>query len=86
MHSRLHLCGDVGCQVAFDTGTAAIGGPTPIMRTLLSQLGVSSTCTNFGSLGKLGFDFGDYILFVDKDDYVRTEVRREVRDHVTSVP
>lgn len=67
---KLGLCGAAGCQVAFDTGTNVIAGPSRIVTPILAQLGISADCTNYGQLPLLGLFFGEYELMLEPADYV----------------
>jgi len=64
-----NLCGD-GCEVAVDTGTSMLAGPSDLVDKLSNLLNVKSDCSNFGELPKLGFQLGDKVLNLRPDDYV----------------
>lgn len=64
-----NLCGD-GCEVAVDTGTSMLAGPSDLVDKLSNMLNVKSDCSNFGELPKLGFQLGDKVLNLRPDDYV----------------
>lgn len=71
MHKqKLGLCGSAGCQVAFDTGTNVIAGPSRIVAPILEQLSISKDCSNYEDLPLLGFFFGEYELMLENADYV----------------
>ena len=57
-------------QVAVDTGTSLLAGPTEIMEALDEKLGVKSDCSNMGSLPMLGFSL---------NGQVRAEGNRQLR-------
>jgi len=68
---RLGLCvGASRCQVAVDTGTSLLAGPTEVVDTLIEKLQVANDCSNFASLPKLGFIVGEHILDLEPEDYV----------------
>lgn len=62
------LCAD--CQVAVDTGTSQLAGPTDVIMQLASLLNVKSDCSNFEDLPDLGFMIGEHILNLKPLDYV----------------
>jgi saccharopepsin len=64
-----NLCGD-GCEVAVDTGTSMLAGPSDLVDKLSNMLNVKSDCSNYGELPKLGFQLGDKVLNLRPDDYV----------------
>eukprot|EP00928_Gymnodinium_smaydae_P087329 TRINITY_DN71600_c0_g1_i1.p1 TRINITY_DN71600_c0_g1~~TRINITY_DN71600_c0_g1_i1.p1 ORF type:complete len:483 (+),score=86.49 TRINITY_DN71600_c0_g1_i1:229-1677(+) len=70
---KLGMCGTIGCQAAFDTGTAAIAAPSHVVQGLLSKLNIAEDCSNYDSLPMLGFEFRMYILNIEKQDYVKRE-------------
>jgi renin len=72
-HKKMGLCGSKGCQVAFDTGTNTIAGPSRIITPLLEQLSISKDCSNYDALPVIGFHFGEYELNLEKSDYVQKE-------------
>jgi len=63
-----NLCND--CQVAVDTGTSQLAGPTEVITELSSRLNVKTDCSNFDNLPNLGFVMGDHILNLKPNDYV----------------
>merc|ERR1719498_1930923 len=64
-----NLCnGD--CEVAVDTGTSMLAGPTSLVDKLSNMVGVKDDCSNYDSLPRLGFKLGDKILNLRPDDYV----------------
>mmetsp|Transcript_10202 Transcript_10202/g.22953 ORF Transcript_10202/g.22953 Transcript_10202/m.22953 type:complete len:433 (-) Transcript_10202:93-1391(-) len=66
---QLNLCkGD--CQVAVDTGTSLMAGPTEIVNLLIDKLDVTNNCSNYHSLPSLGFIVGGHILNLEPTDYV----------------
>jgi len=69
--THIGLCGTIGCQAAFDTGTNAIGAPEHIAETLVNLLDIKQDCSNFDTLPQLGFSFQGSILNLDKGDYVK---------------
>jgi len=64
------LCGPSGCQVAVDTGTSLLAGPTDVMEALEEKLGVKEDCSNFGELPMLGFSVNGQVLNLRPEDYV----------------
>jgi len=58
------------CQVAVDTGTSLMAGPTDIVNALVEKLHVANNCSNFKSLPTLGFKVGEHVLHLDPEDYV----------------
>mmetsp|Transcript_56493 Transcript_56493/g.160371 ORF Transcript_56493/g.160371 Transcript_56493/m.160371 type:complete len:571 (+) Transcript_56493:86-1798(+) len=64
------LCGSKGCQVAVDTGTSMLAGPSDLVDKLSSKLGAKDDCSNFASLPKIGFKLGDKILNLSPEDYM----------------
>lgn len=67
-NKQQNLCSD--CQVAVDTGTSQLAGPTDVINDLSSRLNVKSDCSNFNQLPDLGFVMGDNILNLKPNDYV----------------
>lgn len=62
------LCND--CQVAVDTGTSQLAGPTDVINDLTKRLNVKSDCSNYDKLPDLGFVMGENILNLKPQDYV----------------
>jgi hypothetical protein len=64
-----NLCnGD--CEVAVDTGTSMLAGPSDLVDKLEGMLQVKDDCSNYDSLPRLGFKLGDKILNLRPEDYV----------------
>lgn len=62
------MCQD--CQVAVDTGTSQLAGPSDLIAQLRRVLNVQSDCSNFDRLPKLGFIIGSHVLNLSPTDYV----------------
>jgi hypothetical protein len=62
------LCND--CQVAVDTGTSQLAGPTDVINELSKRLDVKSDCSNYKKLPNLGFVIDEKILNLQPQDYV----------------
>merc|ERR1719263_407643 len=67
-NKKQSLCSD--CQVAVDTGTSQLAGPTDVINELSKRLDVKSDCSNYKSLPNLGFVMGENILNLKPQDYV----------------
>merc|ERR1719265_1553161 len=63
-----NLCED--CQVAVDTGTSQLAGPSDVIDHLRRLLDVKSDCSNFEHLPKLGFVIQGHVLNLQPTDYV----------------
>lgn len=70
-NKRLGVCnGAHKCQVAVDTGTSLLAGPSDLVDMLIERLSVAENCSNFNSLPDLGFIIGDHVLNLSPEDYV----------------
>lgn len=58
------------CQVAVDTGTSLLAGPSDVVANLTEKLGVKEDCSNFDQLPNLGFVVGDKVLNLIPEDYI----------------
>jgi len=67
-NKKTNLCSN--CQVAVDTGTSLLAGPSSVVENLGSKLNVKDDCSNFDSLPMLGFAVGDKVLNLKPDDYI----------------
>ena len=63
------LC-DGDCEVAVDTGTSMLAGPSDLVDKLSNKVNVKDDCSNFNELPNLGFQMGDKVLNLKPDDYV----------------
>lgn len=68
---RLGLCGESGCQAAFDTGTGVIAGPRNLIDGIRAGLNVAEDCSNYADLPSLGFELGGSTMNIEKFEYVR---------------
>jgi len=67
-NKKTGLCSN--CQVAVDTGTSLLAGPSEVVEGLSAQLQVQEDCSNFDSLPLLGFTIGDKVLNLKPEDYI----------------
>merc|ERR1719321_1689981 len=63
------LC-EGGCQVAVDTGTSMLAGPSDLVDKLTAKVGAKGDCSNFNTLPRLGFKIGNRVLNMEPDDYM----------------
>lgn len=76
-NKNLGLCsGTHKCQVAVDTGTSLLAGPSEVVSALVEKLQVADDCSNLQSLPDLGFIVGDHILNLKAEDYVSESSER----------
>jgi len=70
-NKALGLCGKENkCQVAVDTGTSLLAGPSEVVDMLVERLSVAEDCSNFNTLPDLGFVIGSQVLNLNPEDYV----------------
>lgn len=69
-NARQDLCNGKRCQVAVDTGTSLLAGPTEIVNALTDRLAVADDCANYKKLPMLGFVVEGHILNLKPEDYV----------------
>jgi hypothetical protein len=67
---KMGLCTEHGCQVAVDTGTSLMAGPSDAIDALIEQLQVASDCSNMKDLPDIGFIVGGQTLSLAAKDYV----------------
>jgi len=70
-NKKTGLCSN--CQVAVDTGTSLLAGPSEVVQNLGSKLNLKEDCSNFHKLPMLGFSLGDKeetVLNLTPDDYI----------------
>jgi len=63
------LCKE-GCQVAVDTGTSMLAGPSHLVDSLSHLINPHPDCSNLNKLPKLGFMIGNNVLNLMPDDYM----------------
>jgi len=59
-----------GCQVAVDTGTSLLAGPSDVVNQLIESLEVASDCSNHEHLPPIGFIVSGHTLSLGPEDYV----------------
>eukprot|EP00931_Biecheleriopsis_adriatica_P021686 TRINITY_DN14118_c0_g1_i1.p1 TRINITY_DN14118_c0_g1~~TRINITY_DN14118_c0_g1_i1.p1 ORF type:complete len:453 (-),score=93.20 TRINITY_DN14118_c0_g1_i1:90-1382(-) len=69
--TKQDLCPD--CQVAVDTGTSMLAGPTDVIRKLRTKLKVASDCSNYDTLPDLGFVVHGHVLNLKPSEYVEND-------------
>lgn len=67
-NEKTGLCSS--CQVAVDTGTSLLAGPSDVVEQLGAKLNLKDDCSNFHTLPLLGFAVGDKVLNLMPDDYI----------------
>lgn len=67
-NKKQDMCKD--CQVAVDTGTSQLAGPTDVINELSTKLDVKSDCSNYDQLPDLGFVIGEHIMNLKPVDYI----------------
>jgi len=71
------ICGQVWgatggkCQVAVDSGTNLLAGPSAVYRSLQEKLHIARDCSNFHTLPKLGFMIDGHNLQIPAEYYVQ---------------
>jgi len=58
------------CQVAVDTGTSMLAGPSELVDKLSRMVNAKEDCSNFDELPNLGFQIGNTVLNLRPDDYM----------------
>lgn len=59
-----------GCQVAVDTGTSMLAGPSDLVEQLSNKLNAKEDCSNFHDLPTIGFKIKNKVLNLSPDDYM----------------
>jgi hypothetical protein len=59
-----------GCQVAVDTGTSMLAGPSDLVDKLSSKLNAKDDCSNFDQLPTIGFKVKSKVLNLSPEDYM----------------
>lgn len=67
-NKKQKLCSD--CQVAVDTGTSMLAGPSRVIADLRRRLHVKRDCSNYDSLPDLGFVVDGHVMNLKPVDYV----------------
>eukprot|EP00435_Cladocopium_sp_Y103_P059373 s18_g21.t1 len=67
-NKQQNLCSD--CQVAVDTGTSMLAGPSRVIRELTRRLRVAPDCSNYQDLPDLGFVVAGHVMNLKPSDYV----------------
>lgn len=70
-NKKQKLCAD--CQVAVDTGTSMLAGPSAVIRELRTRLKVASDCSNYHSLPDLGFVVSGRAMNLKPQEYVDSD-------------